>query len=361
MTYFKFDIPKINENISMYKDIKQNCIEDVNLVYRVLGYTESAWNDPSAYAFIEKVKRDKYKLNEYFNYLDRLHGEISQFKENIDNICSKYGYRRNSITLKFDDSELESCKKYLNDAITLLNDCLNKIYPYSYYKYGCVNSVYTLQEEIKLMKKNINTILKSITDITKSINNEIEDSKFRLKRISGFEYGLKTTDYNWKSVDLNAKKDTVDVTSMMNYSGIGIGNAKIEEVSNETVNLENKHTIYSSNIKSNELKNVEQEHSINEVTPHSIKTKRDDEVDLDDVKKVKLNDYTNINPKVQNEIVFEPSDNLTLHTTTFNYNNKDNKIVFENLNNDSNLKYVGSVQKNSSNNNDFNIKDNINE
>ena len=70
MSYFKLDIPKLDDAISSYKFNKKNYLEDVNIVYSNLGYTESAWNDPNAYTFIERIKSDKYKLNNYFNYLD---------------------------------------------------------------------------------------------------------------------------------------------------------------------------------------------------------------------------------------------------------------------------------------------------
>ena len=48
MTYFKLDIPKVNESISNYNEIKNQCLEDINLVYNGLGYTDSAWNWISA-------------------------------------------------------------------------------------------------------------------------------------------------------------------------------------------------------------------------------------------------------------------------------------------------------------------------
>ena len=160
MTYFKLSIPKLNDAISSYKNAKKECLDDIGMAYKCLAYTGSAWDDSNALYFIEKNKKDKYKITEQFEYLDNLYNEINQFKKNIDNICHKYGYKNNSVSLKFDDSDINLCKKYLNNAISYLNICLNNINISDFesdFKY--LNLVYTLRTEIKNIKASINNLI----------------------------------------------------------------------------------------------------------------------------------------------------------------------------------------------------------
>lgn len=206
MTYFKIDIPKLNESVSRYQEIKKECLDDINLVYRGLGYTESAWNDLNAYSFIEKVKKDQCKLNEYFNCLDALYEEIQQFKTNIDSICSKHDYKKNSIILKFDDNDIELVKKYLDNALILLNDSLNKINVVTL-DLRYIGLLYNLRIEIKLIKESIIKLKEEISEFVNSVNNEIYDSKFRLKRKGDFDFDLKPTNYTWKIVNLGSNNN----------------------------------------------------------------------------------------------------------------------------------------------------------
>lgn len=256
MTYFKLDIPKVNESVSRYKEIKNNCLEDIGIVYRGLGYTESAWNDPNAYTFIEKTKRDKYKISEYFGYIDSLYNEINQFKANIDDLCSKQGYRRSSITLKFDDSDIDECKKYLNNAVILLNDSLNKINITSFKPdFEYINLLYNLRSEIKVIKNSINQLIEDISSFTNSINNEIYNSRFRLKRIGDFDLNLKVTDYKWRVTDIETK--TIEKISNDEYSNIGLN--KIE---NSIRNYEVSGIPSSYNFNNNQI-NLEETDKVN--------------------------------------------------------------------------------------------------
>lgn len=206
MTYFKLNIKNINESISNYKKLKKSCLEDINLVYRGLRNTDSGWNDVNSRAFVEKTKTDGYELMEYFDYLDSLFNEINRFKSNIDDICYKQGYNKNSINFKFDNSELNTCKTYLNNSIYLLNECLNSVNAYEFssdfsYKY----LIYDLRTEINNIKKSINTMINDITNFNRLIENEINDSKARMKKIGNYDFDLTPIKYTYKVGELNLK------------------------------------------------------------------------------------------------------------------------------------------------------------
>ena len=253
MTYFKLDIPKINENLSRYNEIKNNCLENIGFIYNGLGYTESAWNDSNAYNFIEKVKSDKYKTNEYFEYLNSLYNEINNFKTNIDNLCSKQGYRKNTITLKFDDNEIEQAKKYLENAKWYLNDCLNKINVSDFEgNFDDLSLIYNLRSEIKSVRNTIDNIIEEVKEFVKSVNNEIVDSRVRIKRLGNFDFGLKVSEYKWKVADLNVKK--VDISNLEEYS-----NASISKIKDNTK---------SANLSSNEFVNI----GANKIETQNIET-----------------------------------------------------------------------------------------
>lgn len=207
MAYFKIDIPKLKQQILDYEIKKQACIEDIGYVYSNFVYTESAWNDPNAYTFIDRTKKDKNKIDNYFIYLDNLYKEIKQFKSNLNNIFEQYGYKKNTVCLKFDDSELNNCIGYINKAVSLFNSSLQKLeIVYNDIDFEYKKIAKKLIEEIKQLRVNANDVIKNISSFSKSINDEIYYSKIRMKRIEEFNFDLKNINYSWKTVQTNLKK-----------------------------------------------------------------------------------------------------------------------------------------------------------
>ncbi len=325
MTYFKLDIPKVNESISRYKEIKSNCLEDIDLVYRGLGYTESGWNDPNAYTFIEKTKRDKYKIKEYFSYLDNLYNEINQFKTNIDDICNKQGYKRNTLTLKFDDSDIDMCKKYLDNAIILLNNSLNKI-NISDFKldFEYLNLVYNLRSEIKSINKSVTDLLDNISSFTNSINNEIYNSKYRLKRIANFDFNLKTSDYKWKVADI----DTNAIKKVNNEIYFEVKGTQIENKIKDS-ELNRPVTSYNPSQTEINIEKAENVKGLNNNLNSTLANQKD--IEFEDSKQVQgLNNNLNGALTNQTEIQFEEEKaiqglNNNLNSTIANQN----EIEFE--------------------------------
>lgn len=346
MTYFKLDIPKLNESISSYKTTKNDCLEDLGIVYSGLGYTESAWNDPNVYTFIEKIKRDKYKVSEYFNYLDRLYNEINQFKTNIDLICNRHGYRRNSIALKFDDSDIDNCKRYLDIAITYLNDSLNRININDFgVDFEYISLVYNLRSEIKIVRDSIKELKQQINDFVNSINNEIYDSKFRLKRIGKFDFNLKTTEYRWKVTDIDTK--TIDKGNYQEYSNI-----KLNKINNEIKNYEMSGIPSSYNFNNNQI-NMEEVDKVNGLNDNLNTTiANENDINLNKLENVEgLNSNLNQMHSNKNNINLEEKEkinglnqnlnNISTKYTNVNINNED-KV--QGLNNNLDGKNVDSAQ-----------------
>ena len=258
MTYFKLDIPKVSESIVLYNKQKKQCLDDINLIYKSLEYTDSAWNDKNAYVFIEKVKKDKYELDEYFDYLDKLYIQIRQFKDNIDMLCSRQGYSRNSVVFKFDDSSINYCNKYLNNALYYLNSALNNIntndfpesFEYMWYVYELIN-------EINSVTNNINSLIQTINDFVKSVNYEISNSKSKLKKINKFNFILKKVNYICNIVDMGTKsieKEKIK-SSFNNTKTKEINLEQYKEINGISNNIQNVYK-NKTEINYNELKEI---------------------------------------------------------------------------------------------------------
>lgn len=195
MTYFKLDIPRINEEILNYRVYKKKYFDDIISAHRTLSSIQTAWDDINSRYFLENVKKNGNNSLEYFEYLDRLYSELDNFKNNINEICYKQGFVYNSVFLKFDDSELEYCKKYLSNAVYYLNNILNDISSDDFdeeYKNTINNFLY----QIRKIRGKIKNLLNDLDSFSKSINNAIESSKLSVNRMEKFEKSFKELDYN---------------------------------------------------------------------------------------------------------------------------------------------------------------------
>ena len=326
MTYFKLDIPKVNESISRYKDIKINCLEDINIAYSGLGYTESAWNDQNAYTFIETIKKDRYKLNEYFSYLDNLYNEINQFKTDIDTICNKQGYRANSIVFKFDDSQIEDCKQYLRDVIPLLNDSLNRININSFSAdFEYINSVYKLRSEIRSAKTMVNNLLADIDNFVNSVNNEIYDSKFRMNKLGKYQFNIKTTDYIWNTTTPNTKVSKAELPKL---EGIRSNSINIDIKGNRDINVSNNITNYSINNNTIDLKEENISNVNKNINQYDINNNKMNFKEIEEINRLNSNlkEYSTLENKVNLE---DPSDIRNLKRDASEFLIHDNHINFE--------------------------------
>ena len=236
MTYFKLDIPKLSEQIYTYRYLKKASLEDLGFVYSGLGYTESAWNDNNSKLFLDIVKNDKYKVEEYFNYLDSIYDEIDKFKVNIDNICYKQGYKTSSVILKFDDTDMESCRKNLTNAIDYLKTALDNLditaFPDNF---EYMDLLYELKDGLSDSIKIINTLGTDIANFLKDINNEIEDSKYRMGKISSYDFNLKPLKYTWSMVDIDTKQNDKIIEQ---YNALKNSKEVENIVSQKSINLE---------------------------------------------------------------------------------------------------------------------------
>ena len=382
--YFKLNIPQVNESISSYRSNKNDCLEDINYVYNSLKNTDSAWNDANSVSFIDKVKKDGYEIHNYISYLDSLYNEIETFKSNIDNVLSKYGYKRNDVYLKFDDTKINSCKSHLNNIVTLMNNSLNYINISDFNQnFPNINLIYNLRNEINRIKSNTLELLDDISLFSKKISNELIESRYRVKKISDYNLKINLTNYNWKLKYMNTSGIVKDIpVQNLNVQANKIdnivasdlkSNLNIQEKSASVTSIDNvlKREIESSYLNDNSVKSVLQ----TDILFDSVDSKKIN----DNIDSINLN-YNKID-KVDNKIIDELDKNIKGYSSndqtikldenevngltdniTFNNNVKENNIIFDsNWNNvgDNLNKNINEIKEN--NTNDFEFNANLND
>ena len=379
--YFKLNIPQVNESISSYRSNKNDCLEDINYVYNGLKNTDSAWNDANSVSFINKVKKDSYEIHNYIYYLDSLYNEIETFKSNIDNVLSKYGYKRNSIYLKFDDTKINSCKNHLNNIVTLMNNSLNYINISDFNQnFSNINLIYNLRNEINRIKSNVLELLDDISLFSKKISNELIESRYRIKKISDYNLKINLTNYNWKLSYMNTSGIVKDTSvQKLNVQTNKIDNTVASDLKNN-LNIQEKSASVTSidNVLKKEMKN-------SHLNDNSVKSVLKTDIMFDSVDSKKVNDdidsinlnYSKIG-EIDKKIIDGLDKNIKGHSSnhqaikfdenevngltdniTFNNNVKENNIIFDsNLNNaGSNLnKNINEIKENNTNDFEFNAK-----
>lgn len=360
MTYFKLDIPRLNDLVIKYKNSRKNCVEDLDYIYKGFGYLDSAWNDSNSFIFRDKIRKDRCFLNDYFDYLEEISNEINRFKSNIVNICYENGYKSKSIVIKFDDSEIANCKKYLNNSIEILNDCLNKINVNAFdLNFEYIDLIYELRKEIKAIKSYINKLNSDISSFVCSINREIEDSRIRINKISKPSFKLKPLDYRWKTTNINAKKLSLKKIKQYSTRAISTINYKAQDlnidfqdnISNSNVSIDLKKTNKVSGLNNNVNNVIYNSNDINLKENNKIEglhdnvtdiSGRNNNIDLENSKRIE-NLNNNITPNFSNSKNIEFKINTDKTIDRLNSFNASNNEIGNFINKDNNL--INNIEK----------------
>jgi len=268
----------------------------------------------------------------------------------------------------------------MDDAINYLNDSLNKININDFgLDFEYIELVYSLRSEIRLVRNCINELKQDINDFVNSVNNEIYDSKYRLKRVGNFDFNLKTIEYKWKISDL----DTRTINKINQEIYFDVRGTKIENKVQDSKlsNIEPSHNV---NINEFNMKEVDKVNGLNNNLSYTLVNKKD--IELKESQTIQgLNNNLNSNFANQNDIILEEfktvsglNENLNLVSTkeisvkNENINNieglnnnlnsnsvNQNKMSFESININSLDDNITSAKTNN-NSIDYNINNNIN-
>lgn len=209
MNKFTINLKNLDKSIEEYKTTKKTLLEEVDSAYENLKNADSGWNDDNSIAFIERVKKDKFDINNYFEDIDKLYSELENLKEGFNNILSKYNYTSNSAKLKFDENKISSVltklsnvKNYLSNALYYINLC-NFDDDFSQKR-----RVRQLINSIKNISSDVNTIYSRINKFRRDVNNLLIDSQHAFSMKNTVSLDIDLMEYNWslKSPQLKTVK-----------------------------------------------------------------------------------------------------------------------------------------------------------
>lgn len=230
MSDFTINISKLNKNIYDYRTNKSVLLNEINNSYNSLQNVDAAWNDDNSIVFIDSLKSDKFKINNYFSELDKLYLEIENFKDGLNYICNKYECKSNSL-LKYNDSKI-------NVLINKLNNINNYISNALYYVNLCDMSNFTqrskirqLKNSLKEMKSDINLIINNFKSFQRDMNNMLIDSKHTFAKMKDLEVNIKPLEYTWNLTTPQLKKVVLEENVKYNISTQNISDVKNEGVS----------------------------------------------------------------------------------------------------------------------------------
>lgn len=126
MAFFVLDLNNMESNIDSFNDKILDLKDELGITYDRLMNIDSCWNGISSSEFIEIVKSDGYKIDEYLDGLCYLYNELSVFINGIRKVCKKSGYR-DVYNIRFDDSRVSDCLAHLNFIVEILNKCVYKM------------------------------------------------------------------------------------------------------------------------------------------------------------------------------------------------------------------------------------------
>lgn len=250
MAFFKLNIHEINGNVERHVGYLNSLKEQVDLVYNSLIGADAYWNDMNTISFISRVKSDGYKLNDYIIYLNNIYKELLYFSDDVKNTCSKYGYK-NTRTIKFNDTRLSECLRYLNQAIEILNINLKRLNSLTQdVQYVSLSSVYEKISQINKLIGLIDVLKNDLSDFCNSINVCVSDSKIRKSKIEKNQLGISLVKYAWNLTerDVSVTKATVVTNAVankstmsfaQNNSNLNVGVVNPTVVSNQQIGVKN--------------------------------------------------------------------------------------------------------------------------
>ena len=206
MTAFKLNIAKLKDNVTNYHKNVNNCKDDFGSIYANLRNVDTCWNDAVATSFVNEIKSDKYKLDNYFESIDSLYKQVEFLQLSFEKLLGGYGYNRASVINYNDDNYMSSLQSFknaianLDSALAYLNSCNFKATFPEIYK------VYQVRAEIKKLRESINNLIELVMVFKKSVDKILSDVKTNTSKIDDISFNIDEKVYNWSLLDLDVKR-----------------------------------------------------------------------------------------------------------------------------------------------------------
>ena len=212
MISFNINLKNLNKSIENYRNNKKKLLDEINSAYENLKNTDVGWNDANSVVFLEKIKKDKYEINNYFANFDKLYLEIENFKNRFNNIFNNYGYKSNSVKLKFNENYINVVLKKMDNVMNYLSSALYYINLCNFNNdFDMKTQVQNLVKDIKTLNNNITIISSKINTLKRQVNSLLIDSQQSFRNVNAFGLNITTTKYNWSLQNSEIQINKLDV------------------------------------------------------------------------------------------------------------------------------------------------------
>jgi hypothetical protein len=208
MGYFILNTSTLADGINKYKNSKRKYKDDINSTYNMLKNVDGGWYSPQATVLVEKLKKDKYEIDNYLNKIESMYQELEFLKNSFDNLFASFGCKRGS-KLRYDDEyywqvmrNLDNATGYLNNALSYVNSCN------FHADFKAIHQVYVLRTEIVNLKTMITSIKNSLTVFKNKTNKIFADTREGLKPQKNTKLNVEKLNYNWSAVDI---EDSINI------------------------------------------------------------------------------------------------------------------------------------------------------
>ncbi len=203
MTAFKLNITKLKENVNNYKKNVNYCKSDITSIYDNLKNANAGWNDSVATSFVNEIKNDKYKLDDYFEKMDSLYKQVEFLTLSFDNLLAKYRYNKVS-TISYNDDYYSGCIQNFKNVISNLDSALAYLDSCNFKAtFPEIYKVYQLKTEIKKIKIDIDNLINSIMVFKREVDKILSDVNSNIGKIEDISLDIDVKTYNWKLVEID--------------------------------------------------------------------------------------------------------------------------------------------------------------
>ena len=203
MTALKLNIAQLKDNVSNYKKNIDYCNSDFESVYGNLKNVDACWNDSVSTSFINEIKNDKYKLDNYVKRIDSLYKQVEFLELSFENLLAKYRYNKVSV-ISYDDDYYSLCIQNFKNVIADLDSALAYLDSCNFKAtFSEIYKVYQLKAEIKKIKVTIDNIINDLMVFKKTVDKILSDVNSNVSKLEDVSFDIDEKVYNWKLVDFD--------------------------------------------------------------------------------------------------------------------------------------------------------------
>ena len=227
MATFTINLNNLNEFQSKMNSNHQTFLSIKDQVFNKVIQVKNIWNDPNTPVFIDQIKLDNKKIEEYNDCFKQVNNAVLEFTNQLINIAKKCNFTATGI-FQYNGNNaknmIENCH-HASNLIHYTHDKLNYLNIPSTYRYA-----YQLRN-IKYQLLDINNMLKSVSNDLTEVTTSIENAFQKIQSLPKIEpINLKQMQFVTNTVNV----DLIDSESIIN-----------EATSSQKLNVQNSNLKYT--------------------------------------------------------------------------------------------------------------------